>query len=123
MYNRLNTQRGNRLVKKGQTLTDIEKKTYGSSKSLRYIAGTREPIYPIGFIQCNPPVAFNRRICPYIKEGREIVHDKLGMNTRIMYQLINQKILSRSIEYFDNRILLYSAQYGKCFVTGENSQM
>ncbi|MCM1055193.1 MAG: group II intron reverse transcriptase/maturase [Bacteroides sp.] len=118
MYNRLNTQRGTRLVKKGRTLTEIEKKRYGSSKSLRYIAGTREPIYPIGYVQCTPPIAFNRKICPYTQEGRKIVHDKLGINTRIMYQLMNQKILSRCIEYFDNRISLYSAQYGKCFVTG-----
>lgn len=117
MYNRLNTQRGNRLVKKGRTLTEIEQKRYGKSKSLRYIAGTKEPIYPIYYVQFKNPIAFNRKICPYTSEGRAIIHDKLGMNYNIMYQLMNQKISNRSIEYYDNRISLYSAQMGKCYVT------
>ena len=119
MYNRLNTQRGNRLVKQGRTLTDIEKKRYGKSKSLRYIAGTREPIYPICFVQFKNPIAFNQRICPYTNEGRAIIHDKLGINCNMMYQLMNQKIGSSSIEYYDNRISLYSAQWGKCYVTNK----
>ncbi|MDO5410998.1 MAG: group II intron reverse transcriptase/maturase [Lachnospiraceae bacterium] len=119
MYNRLNTQRGNRLVKKGRPLTEIEKKRYGKSKSLRYIAGTREPIYPIYYIQFKSPIAFNRKICPYTSEGRKVIHDKLGINCNIMYQLMNQKIGNASIEYYDNRISLYSAQWGKCYVTGK----
>lgn len=117
MYNRLNTQRGNRLVKKGRPLTEIEKKRYGNSKSLRYIAGTKEPIYPIYYVQFKNPIAFNRRVCPYTKEGRKIIHDKLDVNCNLIYQLMNQKINSNSIEYYDNRISLYSAQRGKCYVT------
>lgn len=119
MYNRLNTQRGNRLTKQGRTLTDIEKKRYGKSKSLRYIKGTREPIYPIYFVQFKNPIAFNRRVCPYTSEGRKIIHDNLGINWNIMNQLMNQKIGNRSIEYYDNRISLYCAQWGKCYITGK----
>lgn len=117
MYNRLNTQRGNRLVKKGRPLTAIEKKRYGASKSLRYIAGTKEPIYPIYYVQFKNPIAFNQRVCSYTREGREIIHDKLGINLNLMYQLMNQRI-SSSIEYYDNRISLYNTQWGKCYVTG-----
>lgn len=56
------------------------------------------------------------------KEGRTIVHDKLGINCNLMYQLMNQKLVSGSIEYYDNRISLYSAQWGKCYITGKEFQ-
>lgn len=119
MSNRLNTQRGIGLVKKGRPLTEIEKKRYGKSKSLRYVAGVGEPIYPIGYVQFKNPMAFNSKINPYTEKGRELIHEKLGTNLTIMYQLMMQKISNRSVEYYDNRISLYSAQYGKCYVTGK----
>ena len=122
MYNRLNTQSGNYLRKEGRTLTDLEKKRYGKSKSLRFVAGTKEPIYPISYVQFKNPMAFNRKICSYTIEGREIIHDNLRINGNIMYQLMNQKISSGSIEYYDNRISLYSAQWGKCYLIGKEFQ-
>lgn len=118
MFNRLNTQEGNRLVKKGRPLTDIEKQKYGKSKSLRYIAGSNEPIYPISYVQHKHPIAYNRRECVYTSEGRALIHNRLGINCGIMHQLMSQKLHDRSIEYYDNRISLYSAQWGKCYVTG-----
>ena len=48
LTNRLSTRRGNRLSRSGRKLTDFERKRYGKSKMLRYVAGTNEPIYPIG---------------------------------------------------------------------------
>ena len=122
MYNRLNTQSGNYLRKEGRTLTELEKKRYGKSKSLRYVAGTKEPIYPISYVQFKNPMALNGKICSYTDEGRKIIHDKLRVNGNIMYQLMNQKISNGSIEYYDNRISLYSAQWGKCYVTGKKFQ-
>ena len=119
MYNRLNTQTGNRLVKKGRPLTDKEQERYGKSKSLRYIAGSNEPIYPIGYVQHKHPIAYKRQECVYTPEGRALIHDKLEINCNMMYQLMNQKLGNRSIEYYDNRISLYSAQWGKCYVTGK----
>ena len=119
MYNRLNTQTGNRLVKQGRPLTDKEKERYGKSKSLRYIAGSNEPIYPIGYVQHKHPIAYKRQECVYTPEGRALIHDKLEINCNMMYQLMNQKLGNRSIEYYDNRISLYSAQWGKCYVTGK----
>lgn len=32
---------------------------------------------------------------------------------------MNQKLIGGSIEFYDNRISLYSAQWGKCYVTGK----
>ncbi|MEE1198430.1 MAG: group II intron reverse transcriptase/maturase [Acutalibacteraceae bacterium] len=122
MYNRLNTQSGNALRKTGRTLTELEKKRFGKSKSLRYIAGTKEPIYPIYYVQFKNPMALNRKTCPYTKEGRKLVHDKLEINCNLLHQLMNQKMINGSIEYYDNRISLYSAQMGKCYITGKEFQ-
>lgn len=119
MYNRLNIQSGNALRKEGRKLTPLEVHRFGKSKSLRYIAGTREPIYPIYYIQFKNPMAFNRRTCPYTSEGRAIVHDRLGINCNLLYQLMNQKLTDGSIEFYDNRISLYSAQQGKCYITSK----
>lgn len=122
MYNRLNTQSGNALRKEGRTLTPLEKQRFGKSKSLRYVAGTREPVYPIYYIQFKNPMAFNRRVCPYTAEGRKIIHERLHINGNLMYQLMNQKQNNGSIEFYDNRISLYSAQGGKCYITGKEFQ-
>lgn len=48
LINRLNTERGTRLVRKGRPLSEVERQRYGRSRRLRYVAGTGEPIYPIG---------------------------------------------------------------------------
>lgn len=122
MYNRLNTQSGNALRKTGRKLTELEQKRFGKSKSLRYIAGTREPIYPIYYVQFKNPMALSGKTSPYTMEGRALVHDKLGINCNLMYQLMNQKMTGGSIEYYDNRISLYSAQWGKCYITGREFQ-
>ncbi len=118
MYNRLNTQSGNYLRKQGRTLTTLEKQRFGKSKSLRYVAGTNEPIYPIGYVQFKNPMALNSKVCFYTEEGRRIIHDRLRIQNNLMSRLMNQKINNGSIEYYDNRISLYNAQWGKCYVTG-----
>lgn len=119
MHNRLNTQNGNSLRKQGRKLTEQESQRFGKSKSLRYIAGTREPIYPVYYVQFKAPIAFNRKLCPYTTEGREIIHGRLEISYSLMHQLMNQKLVARSIEFYDNRIALYSTQHGKCYITGK----
>lgn len=44
---------------------------------MRYLAGTKEPIYPIGYIQHKNPMAKKRSICSYTAEGRKGLHDNL----------------------------------------------
>lgn len=122
MYNRLNTQSGNKIVLSGRKLTKIEEQRYGKSKSLRYVAGTREPVYPISYVQFKNPMAYNSRACEYTPEGRRVIHDALRVNMRMLRELMNQKVIGNSIEYYDNRISLFSAQWGKCYVTGKEFQ-
>ena len=119
-YNGLNTQSGSRLVKVGRELTDIEKQRYGKYKSLRFVKGTGEPIYPIYAIQFKNPMAFNQRMCLYTPEGREKIHDCLSQNLHLLGKLRTCYSKEQSIELFDNRISLYSMQNGKCYVLGKD---
>lgn len=116
--NRLGTQKGSRLVRKGRKLTKHEKERYGKSAMLRYVAGSNEPIYPIGYVQHKNPMAKKRLINPYSTEGRSGVHDNLRVNTALMRLMMKQPLNGRSVEYVDNRISLFSAQWGKCAITG-----
>ena len=117
--NRLRTQKGSRLVKKGRELTSYEKERYGKSAMLRYVAGSNEPIYPIGYVQHKNPMAKKRTVNPYSTEGRSGIHDNLRVNTALMWLMMKQPLNGRSVEYADNRISLFSAQWGKCAITGK----
>lgn len=132
---RLRTEKGSRLVKEftitkkrgrpaktersGRELTKVERERYGKSKMLRWVRGSGEPIYPIGYVQHKNPMAKKRSICCYTAEGRKGLHDNLRVNVRLMSTLTRQSLYGRSAEYADNRISLFSAQWGKCAVTGK----
>lgn len=122
LTNRLGTQKGSRLVKSGRRLTDAEKERYGKSAMLRYVAGCDEPIYPIGYVQHRNPMARKRSINSYTAEGRAEIHNDLRINTHLMRQMMQQPLWNRTAEFADNRISLFSAQWGKCAITGKDFQ-
>lgn len=119
LTNRLMAQRGNRLKCTGRKLTEVERIRYGQTKMLRFVAGTDEPVYPIGYVQHRHPLNKKRSICSYTAAGRAEIHGSLRINTRLMLELMRQPLCDRSSEYADNRISLFSAQWGKCAVTGK----
>ena len=120
LTSRLKTQKGNRLKRTGRKLTEVERKRYGKSKMLRYVAGTEEPIYPIDHIQCKNPMNKKRSVCSFTVEGRMAIHDSLRINTKLMLELMKQPLYGKNTEYADNRISLFSAQWGKCAVTDKD---
>jgi RNA-directed DNA polymerase len=120
LHNRLRTQKETRLRKTGRPLTQAERERYGKSKQIRYVAGSQEPIYPIAYVQHKNPIAKRRNVCCYTPEGRQGLHDNLRINTPLMLVLMRQPLYHRSIEYADSRISLFSAQWGKCAVTGKD---
>ena len=115
--NRLRTQKCNRLRRKGRPLTKAEIGLYGNTPMMRYVAGSDEPIYPIGFVQHKPPWTKKRKANLYTAEGRKEIYDNLRINTSLMVQMMKSSG-KNSTEYSDNRISLYSAQWGKCGITG-----
>ena len=120
--NRLKSQKASRLLKHGRKLTGAEARLYGKSKMMRYVAGSGEPIYPIGYVQFAKPMGKERSINCYTVEGRAKIHDNLRINVYLMQKLMRQALHNRSIEYADNRISLFSAQWGRCFVSGRPFQ-
>ena len=120
LTSRLKTQTGNRLVKTGRKLTKAEKERYGKSAMIRYVAGTDEPVYPIGYIQHKHAKGYPLGKCYYSPTGRRTVHENLRINVPLMLKLMRQPSFGYNAEYMDNRISLFSAQWGKCAVTGRD---
>ena len=115
MYHQLRGQ----LKKNGFIQRNVILKNYGKSRMVRYMH--QEPICPIGYIQTRNPMYKKRKICKYTAEGREEIHKSLKFDESVitvLHMLAREVIPNRSIEYLDNRVSLYAAQYGKCAVTG-----
>lgn len=119
LVNRLKCPKGSRLIKNGRTLTKVEASRYGKSKMLRFVAGVDEPIYPVDYVQHKYPMCKRQRSCCYTPEGRDGLHDNLRINVGLMLMLMRQPSYGKSLEYMDNRISLFSAQWGKCAITGK----
>ncbi len=123
LKNRLRTRDGCRLRKSGRKLTDYEKKRYGKSKQLRYVAGSDEPIYPIGYVAHKNPMNKKLQVCRYIEEGRKYIHDNLEVNMKLLLELMRKQQYNNSTELMDNKLSLFCAQHGKCAITGIEFKM
>ncbi len=91
---------------------------YGGSKQLRVVNKTI--MIPIGFIQMRILMSHHQKSI-FVKSDRELIHKHIEdiEIKRIMNYMVDNPIENRSIEYNDNRLSLYVAQKGKCFVTGK----
>lgn len=96
---------------------DAVTRTYGKSKQVRYVSD--HPIAPMGYIQNQKPMHKKRAVQKYTPRGRKEIHDKLGINTSLMLNLMRQSLYENSVQFADNRIALFCAQYGKCAITGQ----
>jgi hypothetical protein len=89
---------------------------YGKSKYLRFIHN--KPILPIGYVRYQMHPAYNG-LSPYIEADRQIVHSKQkSVSQETIRTLLTRPASRKSVEFNDNRISLFVAQYGKCAVTG-----
>ena len=112
-------KKGYRKIDKNcRPLTSFERNRYGKSEMMRYASDSKEPIYPIGYVKHKRPSAKKRSVNPYSAEGRNGVHDNLRVSIGLMRFMMKQPLNGRSVEYVDNRISLFSAQWGKCAITG-----
>lgn len=118
LTNRLNSDKGCRLVREGGSMTTSEKERFGKSKMIRYVSGVERPIYPIAYVKYKAALGKSPNICSYTMDGREEIHENLRLNMDIMAELRNQPEQNHSLEYTDCRLSLFSAQKGKCAVSG-----
>jgi group II intron reverse transcriptase/maturase len=89
---------------------------YGKSGQMRFISGMS--VCPIGYVTNVTAMVKKKEVCKYTPKGRELIHANLKVDTRVLNRLSAARDIHRSIEFMDNRISLYVAQYGKCAVTG-----
>ena len=75
-------------------------------------------IAPVGYVRTRNALSRDRSINRYSEEGRQKRHANLEVDIRTMLWLMKNPPKGSSVEYADNRIALYSAQKGKCAVTG-----
>lgn len=82
-----------------------------------YIHGVA--LFPMTHVSTKIAVGFHQDICNYTDVGRKLIHEKLKkIDTGVMYYLMKNPVYGESTEFNDNRVSLYVAQNGKCFVTG-----
>ena len=62
---------------------------------------------------------FTQSMTPYTVAGRERIQKQLQTDIKREISITDEiNILTRSVEYMDNRISRYSMKMGKCEITG-----
>ena len=110
---------GKRVKKQGTIDNKHIKDRYGKSQQLRFVDS--KPLIPIGYVQTKDPMYKKKSICKYTESGRAEIHKNLQFDDYVLWvmkQLLYSYQRSESIEFTDNKISLYAAQYGKCAVLG-----
>ncbi len=104
-----------RRRRKGDVVAPYIKQRYGKSLELRFHRNC--PILPVAYIShqtCLQHSGINR----YLDADRQLIHQKQkAVSVDAIRYLLTHPVLDRSVEYNDNRISLFVAQYGKCAVT------
>ena len=115
LKNRLN----DRIGKQGIINSKHIKERYGKSQQLRFVDNI--PLLPIGYVQTKNPMYKKKSICKYTESGRVEIHKNLQLDNYVIWvikQLLYNYNHTDSIEFTDNKISLYTAQYGKCAILG-----
>lgn len=97
-------------------LSKTFKKFYKNNYKVTYVK--QIALFPIGDIQHKSPLGFDQKINLYTIHGRKPIHDNLkNFDMGTLHYLMRNPVKNMSIEYNDNRLSLYIAQYGKCGIS------
>lgn len=115
LYNRLRTLRTKAIFSE---LTPTLQKRY-KGYNPKYYKIQDMVFVPIHAQRYKKVMNFSQDICDYTEIGRNKIHkNQKAINSMVLVKIMKNYIPNRSIEYNDNRISKYVAQYGKCAVTG-----
>ncbi|HFQ7767189.1 TPA: group II intron reverse transcriptase/maturase [Clostridioides difficile] len=110
-YNRLRNMASSR-----GKLTTTFKRLYKNNHKRMFINDI--VLYPVQDIQTRMPMGFKQRTCDYTDEGRMLIHESIStVDMDVVHFLMNNPSPSFGIEFNDNRISLYIAQKGACYVS------
>ncbi|MGP8314201.1 group II intron reverse transcriptase/maturase [Enterocloster aldenensis] len=103
---------------KNGTAKGYIKERYGGSKQLWFVGKTA--IVPISYVQFVIPKDKKKCINRYTEPGRAEIHKRLAnVDMSILHYLMEAVPQGANVEFYNNRISLYSGQNGKCYVTGK----
>jgi len=115
LYNRLKD------LRKEATFSDMTKtlqKRYKGCKARLYKIQNMAFV-PIHAQRHKTNLCFSQDICYFTADGRTKIHNNLkAINKNVLSSVMKIFIPNRTIEYNDNRISRFIAQYGKCAITG-----
>jgi hypothetical protein len=124
-YSLLRTLKGRlknsaKIIKFEDTPITFQKKVKGIRKDRRVYSIMETPMLPISGVHHCSPMNFSQSICNYTVKGREKIHINLKAMPIDGFNYFNSiRGPNDSIEFNDNKISRYLAQYGKCHVLGE----
>ncbi|WP_022794933.1 group II intron reverse transcriptase/maturase [Marinococcus halotolerans] len=102
------------------TSASFQKRARGISPWKKIYSIQQASLVPVTGVHHKNPRNFSQHVTNYTKEGRKKIHQDLRALPRgALAQVMNHYSKNQSIEYNDNRISKYVAQYGRCFVTGQ----
>lgn len=111
-YNRLKPKRG--TIKPNTS----DWRRYKDCKRVFEVQGIA--ILPISYCRHRKTLGKKKAVNLYTPEGRAFKHNELSFsNVHLMQDMANYPVAGQSVEFNDNRLSLFSAQRGRCAVTGE----
>ena len=115
LYNRLKNLRTE--AKFSDMTTTLQKRYKGYEPKFYKI---REMVFvPIYAQRHKTNLCFSQDICNYTANGRAKIHKtQKAINKNVLSYVMKNFIPNRTIEYNDNRISRFIAQYGRCAVSG-----
>ncbi|MFD1851604.1 group II intron reverse transcriptase/maturase [Oceanobacillus bengalensis] len=115
MFNRLKNLRTDANF---HDMTKTLQKRYKGYKSKMYKIQNMVFV-PIYAQRYKTSLAFSQDTCNYTSKGREKIHKGLkAISKEVLSSIMKSFIPNRTIEYNDNRISKFIAQYGRCAISG-----
>ncbi|EPY2296318.1 group II intron reverse transcriptase/maturase [Clostridium sporogenes] len=117
---RIRLRNCSKTIRFEETSANFKRLVKGIKKDSKIVSILNIPMLPLTEVHhCNPK-NFSQDICNYTADGRKKIHENLkAIPKDVLNQVRNRCSITRSIEYNDNRLSRYIAQYGKCYITNE----
>jgi hypothetical protein len=108
-----------KTVRFDETPINFQRLTTGIRKDSKILRIMNEPMLPITGVHHKSPMNFSQNTCSYTAKGREKIHSNLkAISEEGLNYVSESRNPKDSIEFNDNKISKYLAQYGKCHVLG-----
>lgn len=107
-----------KLIPFETTSQDFQMKTTGIRPQTKIIMIADTPLLPINGVKHKNPLNFSQDICNFTEHGRSRIHEEIALVTKGEIRiLLEYKDPTKSVEFNDNRIAIFIAQQGNCYIT------